>query len=90
MPDLTITVTRSAGDDRAVVVFIDTEFEPTGKPGLRILVNDNEVYEGKRYELDANHDAKSVSFEVSLDDIAYTGIEGPTTPRGLARKGRRP
>lgn len=90
--DLLITVTRSAGDDRAVVVFIDTPtFEPNGKgdsPGLRVLVNDDEAFVGKALVFGENHEAESVSFEVSLDDIPYTGEEGPTTPRGLARKGR--
>jgi hypothetical protein len=74
-----ITVTRSAGDDRAVVVFIDTDFEPLPagpeELGLRVLLNDNEVYVGKAYDLGSHHEAKSVKFEVSLDDIDYTGKE---------------
>ena len=71
---LLITVTRSAGDDRAVLVFIDTEFAVDGKgrgPGLRVLVNDDEAFVGQAYDLGANHDAKAVSLSVSLDDIAY-------------------
>jgi hypothetical protein len=75
---VTITVTRSAGDDRAVVVFIDTAFEPNGTdggPGLRVLVNDDEAYVGTAYDLGAHHEAKSVEFEVRSDDIAYTGKE---------------
>jgi hypothetical protein len=73
-----ITVTRSAGDDRAVVVFIDTDFEPDGSdqgPGLRVLLNDNEVYVGKAYDLGSHHEAKSKGVTVTLDDIDYTGKE---------------
>lgn len=46
---LHITVTRSAGDDGALLVIIDTEFEPDGSdggPGLRVMVNDGDVFEG--------------------------------------------
>jgi hypothetical protein len=71
-------VPRSAGEDRAVTVFIDTDFEPDGSDGgtgLRILVNDNEAYVGTAYDFGRHHEAKSVKFEVSLDDIAYTGKE---------------
>jgi len=73
-----VTVTRSAGDDRAIVVFIDTDFEPDGSDGgtgLRVLLNDNEAYVGKAYDLGAHHEAKSVTFQVQLDDIDYTGKE---------------
>jgi len=74
-----ITVTRSAGDDQAIVVFIDTDFEPFAagpdELGLRVLLNDNEVYVGKAYDLGAHHEAKSVTFQVQLDDIDYTGKE---------------
>lgn len=77
--ELLITVTRSAGDDRAVTVFIDTQFNPTGDPGLRILVNDDEAYVGKAYDIpersDKTHEAHSVQFSVGLEDIAYTGRE---------------
>lgn len=49
---VTVTITPSAGDDGAIVVFIDTTFEPDasdGGPGLRVRVNDDPVYEGKPY-----------------------------------------
>jgi hypothetical protein len=75
---LQITVTRSAGDDRAVTVFIDTKFEPDGSdggPGLRVLVNDDEAYVGKAYELGEHHEAKAISFGVYESNIAYTGKE---------------
>lgn len=42
-------ITRSDGPDGAVVVFIDTEFEPDasdGGPGLRVLINDDDTYVG--------------------------------------------
>jgi hypothetical protein len=76
--DLEVIITRSAGDDRAVLVFIDTVFEPDGSdggPGLRVLVNDDEGFVGKPYDMGANHHAKDVRFLVKLDDIAYTGEE---------------
>lgn len=75
---LTISVTRSAGDDRAIVVFIDTDFEPNGSddgPGLRVLINDDEAYVGKPYDYGSHHEAKDVKFEVELKDIDYTGRE---------------
>ena len=76
---VTISVTRSAGDDRAVVVFIDTEgFEPggfDGGPGMRVLINDDEAWVGKAYDYGGHHEAKDVKFELTLDDIAYTGRE---------------
>jgi hypothetical protein len=73
-PDITVTVTRSAGDDRAVLVLIDTAFEPTGSdggPGLRVLINDDEAYVGTAYDLGANHEAGATTLVVSLDDIPY-------------------
>lgn len=50
--EVIVTVTESAGRDGAVVVFIDTLFEPgggDGGPGLRVLINDDETYAGKPY-----------------------------------------
>lgn len=44
-----VTITESAGLDGAVVIFIDTDFEPSaidGGPGLRVLINDDPTYEG--------------------------------------------
>jgi hypothetical protein len=74
MAAVEITVTRSAGDDRAVTVLIDTDFEPDasdGGPGLRILLNDDETYTGKAYDLGAHHAAGARRLVVELDDIAY-------------------
>lgn len=48
-----VTITRSAGRDRAALVMIDTNFEPDGSDGgsgLRVLVNDEPAYVGKQYE----------------------------------------
>lgn len=48
----TVWIGPSDGADGAVLVMIDTEFEPDasdGGPGLRVLVNDDPVYEGKPY-----------------------------------------
>jgi hypothetical protein len=50
---VTTIVTRSAGADGAVVVFIDTDFEPgasDGGPGLRVRINDDTTYAGVAYE----------------------------------------
>lgn len=50
---VTITLTTSAGTDGAVVVFIDTEGEPDGSDGwrgLRVMVNDGDVFVGVPYK----------------------------------------
>jgi hypothetical protein len=50
---VTVTIQESAGTDGAVVLIIDTEFEPDasdGGPGLRILVNEDPTYVGVDYE----------------------------------------
>lgn len=65
-----ITVTRSAGLDGAVVVFLDGDFPG----GLRIVVNDSEEH-GVPYEpqIDAEErEAGDVTFTYELADIAYT------------------
>ncbi len=46
---VTVTITRSDGRDGAVVVFVDTAFEPDTSPGLRVLVNDGDAYLGVPY-----------------------------------------
>lgn len=48
-----VKVTTSAGVDGAIVVFIDTEFEPDGSdggPGLRVNINDHDTYVGVAYQ----------------------------------------
>lgn len=78
MADVEVTVTRSAGDDRAVLVIIDTAFEPDGSddgPGLRILLNDDEVYVGKAYDFGKDHQANALGLKVDLSNIEYTGKE---------------
>lgn len=47
-----VHVTTSAGSDGAVLVLIDTDFEPDGSDGsgLRVRVNDEVVYAGVDYE----------------------------------------
>ncbi len=45
----TVSVTKSAGVDGAVVVFIDTDYEPDGSDGgtgMRVILNDSDIYEG--------------------------------------------
>lgn len=47
-----VTIQESAGSDGAVVVIIDTDFEPDasdGGPGLRVLINDDPTYAGVDY-----------------------------------------
>lgn len=73
---ITVTVTRSAGDDQAVLVFIDTNFEPSasdGGPGLRVLINDHDTYVGVAFDHNEENEreAKSVEHTIKLSDIAY-------------------
>jgi len=74
-----IAVTRSIGEDGAVVVFIDTDFEPTGAdggPGLRVLVNDGDAFIGKPFVYtEVDHDAKTVKLTVEPREIAYVTDE---------------
>jgi hypothetical protein len=44
-----VNITTSAGSDGAVLVILDTDFEPDGSdggPGLRVMVNDGPAFEG--------------------------------------------
>lgn len=75
-----ITVTRSAGADRAVVVLIDTpNWEPDGSdggPGLRVLINNDPTpaYEGIAHTCDPTEpllEAKARRMAFALDDIDY-------------------
>lgn len=72
-PDITVTVTRSAGTDGAVVVFIDTHFEPDASddgPGLRVLINDHDTYAGKPFEVaDEEREARSHVMTVALSEL---------------------
>ena len=46
---VSVVVTESAADDGAIVVFVDTDFEPDasdGGRGMRVLLNDEPVYTG--------------------------------------------
>lgn len=51
---VTVIVTRSAGHDDAVVVFVDTDPETIAEgdagPRIRILLNDEPVYLGVFYD----------------------------------------
>lgn len=51
--DCKVTICRSAGADGAVVVYVDTGFEPDGSdegPGLRVQINDSTTYKGVDYK----------------------------------------
>jgi hypothetical protein len=53
-----VTITKSAGADGAVVIFIDTDFEPdrgawdgrSEGPGLRVNINDDPTFVGVPWE----------------------------------------
>lgn len=73
-----VTITTSAGNDGAVVVFIDTTFEPDGSdvgPGLRVLLNDDPVFEGVEYRPDPTEDMDEFELaahnEAMINDPAY-------------------
>jgi hypothetical protein len=71
---LTTTVTRSAGDDGAIVVFLDTTFEPDGGdggPGLRVRINDDLAYEGVPHR--TGDDSEAVAAPESLPTAARGG-----------------
>lgn len=56
-----VSIHHSDGSDGAVVVQIDTEFEPDhhagpDQPGLRILLNDGDAYVGVPYRPDVKSD----------------------------------
>lgn len=56
-----VSIDLSAGSDGALVVWIDTEFEPGGSdggPGLRVQINDDDAYIGVAY----------------IDDDTYIGV----------------
>lgn len=78
--EIEIIVTRSAADDGAVLVIIQTTFEPHpfhtdpggAGPGLRVVLNDGPIFEGVQYgTLDRVHEAPEHRLTVSLDEIEY-------------------
>ncbi len=51
---LTVTITRSAGTDGALVVFVDGPAAPADSnaddsPAIRVLLNDDPIYVGRPY-----------------------------------------
>lgn len=72
---VTFAVASSAGADGATVVFIDTGFEPDGSdggPGLRIILNDHDVFEGVPYLPGPDDEAP---LELNLDKVASMLVE---------------
>lgn len=74
--EIVITVTLSAGDDGATLIFIDTPFEPDGSDGsrgLRIVLNDDSLYDGVRFKEPAGGDrpANHYTFRVHTDSLQY-------------------
>lgn len=71
---LVVTVTRSPGQDNAIVVYIDTGFEPDGSdggPGLRVFINDDDTYVGKPREGAVDRFARDARLVVEFADIPY-------------------
>lgn len=83
--EFTVTITRSAGSDGAIVFFIDGPFGVDGNAPLRVIVND----EGNPVYAEAEHaswntisgngeswtrEAESVTLTVKPEDIGYTGF----------------
>lgn len=75
MADVKVTVTRSAGTDGAVLVMVDTGFQPDGSdgsPGLRVLVNDQPVFAGREYlEAEEPREADRRTLEVDVAEVDY-------------------
>ena len=79
--EISIIITRSSGEDGAVLVLIDTTFEPNGTdggPGLRVLINDAEVTECTASDFvllaevpDPPREATQHSLEVQVAQISY-------------------
>jgi hypothetical protein len=89
LPDnagIRVTVTRSSGDDGAVLVMIDTTFEPNGNdggPGLRILINDANVTECDDDDfvaLGTSYDrvAEGYVLSANVEDLGYKGEDSDT------------
>lgn len=73
--DFEITVTRSSGDDGAVVVFIDGNFGADNGVPIRVIVNteDDPVYAEVEHESNPTGDvaARSIHLTITNDRIAY-------------------
>ncbi len=82
-------VTLSDGTDGAMVVFIDTSFEPDGSDGscgLRVIINDDEAYAGVAHETylepPADHDRIEFYVFKPAPERAVEGrVFGPTSPQ---------
>lgn len=75
---VTVIITESAGLDNAIIVFIDTTFEPNasdGGRGLRVLINDDDTYVGVPYRHDPTDDMDDEEIahhnELMETDLAY-------------------
>ena len=82
-PEITVTITRSAGADGAILVMIDTNFAPNasdGGPGLRVLVNDSDALNASGRDPSGAQCAKDgVDFEADDGDDAREANEGVLT-----------
>lgn len=63
-----IVVTRSAGTDGAVLIFVDGEFPD----GVRFVVNDNTTHGTPGVNIDQDNEAGDVRITVRGKDIDYT------------------
>lgn len=80
-PTVQVIVTRSAGKDGAVLVFIDTyNFEPDGSdggPGLRVLLNDGDLYTEVPFEERDDglmHQFTDQTLTVEVESLIDTGL----------------
>jgi hypothetical protein len=68
--EVSITITRSGGPDGAVLVMIDTSFEPDasdGSYGLRVLLNDNDISRTVAYSAPETEDQARTYGDASLE-----------------------
>ena len=77
MGNVLITVTRSAGADEALVVFVDNH----GDLPVRVVLNDGDDHLGVEYQYEPGREreAKTVSLTVGYDEVAYedpAGVSG--------------
>jgi hypothetical protein len=76
IPEVLVTVTRSAGPDGAVLVFIDTpNFEPDGSPGLRVLVNDGDVFIGRPHQPAEDGQEREATTDQTEHRPVYVGAD---------------
>jgi hypothetical protein len=74
---LEVCITRSAGADGTLVVFIDgpandTDSNADGTPAIRVLLNDSDLYSGRAYAPKDDQDATSSSCRTGMRPMTIT------------------